>query len=144
MTGNDGQFKKGSIPWNKGVKGGGYEPTQFKKGHTPLNAKYDGYIVIRLDNRGVPQKHIREGKRRFEYLSRHNWRESFGEIPAGHCIRFKDGDTLNCDPENLECVSRTLNMLLNSKHRYTREVAEVKEVIVFINKTIKDNENENE
>lgn len=40
-----------------------------------------------------------------EYLHRYIWRKHNGEIPKGHHIHHKDGDPLNNDIENLECIS---------------------------------------
>jgi hypothetical protein len=91
-----------------------------------------------IDKRGVRQFKIRVSEANSEYLSRYNYRKAFGPIPKNHVIKFRDGDALNCDPSNLECVSRTLLMLLNSKHGYTRDIAEVKEVLCYIKQEIKD------
>ena len=112
--------------------------TMFKAGHKPHNTTCDGHISVTIDKRGVKQLRIRISEKNHEFLSRHNYRKAFGEIPRGHCIKFKDGNTLNCDPDNLECVSRTLHMLNNSKHGYTRDIAEVKEVICYIKQEIKE------
>src|SRR5690606_17523723 len=50
--------KKGSVPPNKGKKLSAemrakLEPTFFKKGHTPLNAKKNGEEVLRKDSKGT-------------------------------------------------------------------------------------------
>ena len=111
---------------------------RFKKGAVPHNTTCDGHISVTIDKRGVKQLRIRISEKNHEFLSRHNYRKAFGEIPPGGVIKFKDGDTMNCDPSNLECVSRVLHMLLNSKHRYTRDIAEVKEVICYIKQEIKE------
>ncbi len=139
-TGKQYRFLKGHIPWNAATVGVcGQHPntrkTQFKKGQPPKTALYDGAIRVRYHT-GVPAMFIRVGPNEWEPLSRHNWKKHFGPIPPGHVIRFKDGDPMNCDPSNLECVSKRLNMLINSKHGYTREQAEVKEVCVLINEHI--------
>jgi len=137
------RFKKGDVAWNKGKKGyitvtDAMRATMFKAGHKPHNTTCDGHISVTIDERGVKQLRIRISEKNHEYLSRHNYRKAFGGIPHGYCIKFKDGNTLNCDPDNLECVSRTLLMLLNSKHGYTRDIAEVKEVICYIKQEIKE------
>lgn len=36
-------------------------------------------------------------------LHRVVWEENFGPIPAGYKVYFKDGNSLNCKPENLYC-----------------------------------------
>jgi hypothetical protein len=140
------RFKPGHNSWNKGTKGKitvteGMKKNWFPSGHKPYNTTYDGCISQITDKQGRPQLKIRIGDAKHEHLSRHNYRKAFGAIPNSHMIKFKDGNTLNCDPSNLECVSKTLNMLINSKHGYTREVAEVKEVICYINNEIKEHHN---
>ena len=56
-NGLDCRFKPGHIPANKGKKGvGGWEPTQFKKGHKPHNCRPigteringDGYVDVKI------------------------------------------------------------------------------------------------
>ena len=142
-AGESTRFKKGQTPWNACTGGiAGKHPNsrkiQFKKGHLPKNTLRDGAITIRIDNRGVPQKMIRISPGKWVYLSRCNYEKFVGPIPKGHVIRFLDGDTMNCEPSNLECVSRRLNMLINSKHGYTREQAEVKDACCIINNIIQD------
>ena len=126
------RFKPGHESWNKGKAGSititeGMKKNWFPSGHKPHNTTFDGCISKITDKQGRTQLKIRISETRHEYLSRHNYRKAFGAIPNSHMIKFKDGNTLNCDPSNLECVSKTLNMLMNSKHGYTREIAEVKE-----------------
>lgn len=137
------QFKPGDIPVNRGKKKP-YEITEamrktfFVKGHKPMNAKSDGFVSVRKDKHGVLQKFVRLSENKWDSLARVNYRTYVGDIPEGGVIRFRDGDALNCEPENLELISKTLNMLLNSNHGYDRPVAEVKEVICFIKKEIKE------
>lgn len=80
---------------------------KFQKGHVPANAHKDGTIVIRLDNRGIGYKHIKvPGKRRMIMLHVYLWHEAHGKVPKSHAVVFKDGDTMNCTLENLECIHR--------------------------------------
>ena len=142
-AGKSTRFKKGQTPWNACTVGiAGVHPnsrrTQFKRGDLPYNTKHDGAVTIRIDNRGVPQKMIRISLGKWLFLSRYNYERHVGPIPEGHVIRFLDGDTMNCDPANLECVSKRLNMLLNSKHGFTRDQAEVREACCIINNIIQD------
>ena len=44
---------------------------------------------------------------------RHVWQLNNGPIPNGYNIRFKDGDKLNCDIDNLLMVSDCENIILN-------------------------------
>lgn len=118
-----GIFKKGHPAFNKGRKMPAElyakcAPTMFKKGQMPKNTREgDGAISIRYDNRGVPVKHIRVALGKWEYLARHVWREHNGEIPKGHIVVHKDGDSMNCDIGNLELISRADN----ARRNYSRE-----------------------
>lgn len=46
--------------------------------------------------------HLARGGKR---LHRAVWEHNNGPIPEGHHVHHKDGNTLNNDPENLECLS---------------------------------------
>lgn len=50
----------------------------------------------------------------YQRLSHFNWIKANGPIPSGAVIRLKDGDYLNCEPENLECITKAQNQLKNS------------------------------
>ena len=111
-----GRFKKGYRPWNKGLKGlnMGGEKTWFKKGHEPHNTKYDGCIAVRHHKRTNERyKYIRVAKGKWVLYHRYIYEKEYGAIPKGYIIRFKDGDTMNCTLENLECISRRENMERN-------------------------------
>lgn len=118
-----GVFKKGLVPFNKGKKMSRamYKkcaPTMFKKGQLPKNTKEaDGAITIRYDNRGVAVPHIRLSLGKWEYLARHVWRQANGEIPKGHIVIHKDGDSMNCEIDNLELISRADN----ARRNYSRD-----------------------
>ena len=142
------RFKKGDVPWNACTVGMvGVHPnsrrTQFKKGNLPKNTLTDGAVTIRTHNRGFREKFIRVGLGKWVPLARYNYGKFVGPIPKGGVVRFRDGDTMNCDPSNLECVSRQLNMLLNSKHGFTRGQAEVLEACGLIKDYINDKQCDN-
>ncbi|QLE02903.1 HNH endonuclease [Galbibacter sp. BG1] len=119
------QFKKGFTPFNKGKKQREYmsadaiKRTQkgwFKKGHSPHNERTDGYITERRDtNSGIVYKYIRLSKGEWQLLSRYNWEKNTGEeLTNDEVIRFKDGNSMNCDFENLEKVTTAENLMINS------------------------------
>ena len=106
-TGTDGKFKNGHVPTNKGKK----VPremqavaTQFKKGNMPPtyrpvgSERYDAYHGGQLIKTADPNV--------WEPKSRVVWREHHGEIPSGHVIVCRDGDSRNCDIENLACLQK--------------------------------------
>lgn len=111
-TGFTGQFNKGHIPFNKGVKGlklGGKE-TQFKKGNIPLNCmpvgservNGDGYIDVKI-------AHPNKWKGKHILV----WEEINGHVPPGYAVIFGDGDKRNFDINNLILVSRKQLLILN-------------------------------
>lgn len=117
------RFKPGIVPANKGKKMSPeqYEkalPTMFKKGRTNHNEAKDGDIRIRLDhaNRrgGTPYKWIRLAKGKWEMLHVNLWKKAHGPIPEGYIVVFKDGDSMNCELDNLEMITLAENMLRNS------------------------------
>lgn len=133
------QFKPGMIPWNKGLKGvtfGGKE-TQFKKGNKPHNTKYDGAISIRDG-----YKNIRISESKWKLLQREVWEQHNGPIPDGMIIAFKDGDSMNCDIDNLFMISREENMVRNSIHRYPEEIVATIRTRQMLNNRIKKLQNE--
>src|SRR5690606_8610057 len=102
---NAGYFKKGFTPWNKGKPHKGGEATQFKKGNLPHNTKFDGCIRVQPDKSGRRYKYIRVAKAKWMPLHRYIWAQVYGD-PGTNVIRFKDGNSMNCDIENLMLISR--------------------------------------
>lgn len=112
-SGVDGRYLPGHTPFNKGKKGvGGWEPTQFKKGHRPHNympvgserVNGDDYVDIKIaDPNKWRGKHILI------------WEEHNGPVPRGHAIIFGDRNNRNFDPDNLICVSKGQLATLNRK-----------------------------
>lgn len=133
IHGNKTRFKKGHVSWNKGLKGidiGGKE-TQFKKGHLPHNTRSNGEISIRKDKTGREYKYIRISLGKWKLLHRVIWEKEKGIIPDGMIVKFKNGNSLDCDIENLYLCSRSKNMDANTIHRYP---SELKKTIRLINK----------
>lgn len=131
-------FKKGHKPHNKGVamekwmsEDGIKKSAQgrFTKGHLSHNAKYDGAITPRYH---VKDKrtylYIRLGNSNWELLHRKVWMDANGPIPDGYLIAFKDGNSTNCELDNLYLMSRKDNMLKNSIHNLYPE--DIKKTII--------------
>lgn len=119
LTGRDGRLQKGSLPWNTGTKGV-CKPNSgsFQKGSKPNNQKpfghqricsKDGYALIKVDEVN-PHTGYRGRYRPKQHLI---WEAEYGPVPKGHVLRFIDGDKLNCDLDNLICVSQAVNNRLN-------------------------------
>lgn len=119
-SGKSGYFKKGSIPWNKGLKGTtNTNPGSFKPGQTPFNqsdvgtevVRDDGYIWVKIAN---PNKWIQ--KHRLLWINAH------GEIPAGQKLMFIDGNPNNITLGNLELITPHEVLKLNqNNYRNTPE-----------------------
>jgi hypothetical protein len=60
-----------------------------------------------------------------------------GPIPKGAIIRFKDGNKLNFDIENLILIDPKQNMELNTIHRYPEEMQSTMKTISKLKKIIK-------
>ena len=73
-------------------------------GSERINSK-DGYIMIKVAEPNV-----------WRLKQRVIWEEIHGPIPDDCVIRFLDGDKTNMDPENLVCVSRNINRIVNQKN----------------------------
>ena len=121
------RFKKGHISHNKGQKVSKrvynlMKPTMFKKGNLPHNTKPVGTISIRKDSDHRGYKYIKIAVHKWVLLHRHIWTEAHGDIPADCILRFKDGDTHNCDLDNLELVTKEKNMILNSIQNYPENI----------------------
>lgn len=92
--------------------------TRFKKGNKPANTKNGtGYVSIRYDSRKTPYKFIKLADGEWVMLSTYLWEQEYGKIPKKHIICFKDGDTLNCELENLECITMAENLRRNNYNR---------------------------
>lgn len=106
------RWKKGHTPFNKGkhieefMSAEGItrsSRTRFQKGHHPVNTKpigyertgTDGYIYIKVAmGRKMVLKH------------RWLWAQTYGEVPDGYCVAFRDGNRSNCEIGNLYLLSR--------------------------------------
>lgn len=145
---NSGCFKKGSIPWNKGVTGYmGANRTSFKPGNLPPNTRElysertnkDGLIEIKVDINKWISKH------------RYVWEQYHKrEVPKGKVVMFLDGNNRNFEIDNLKLISRGALLILNRKYRHIlkdkelmRSCVDLSELIYAIGKRKKTEENEN-
>ena len=132
-TGTGGYFKKGSTPWNKGLKGYmGANKTSFKKGTIPPNQvpigtesiTKGGYIKVKV---GEPNK--------WKLKQRYIYEQHYGEIPKSHNVIFADKNIRNFDINNLVLVSKAEMLILNN-NKLIFEDKELTKVGVNIAKVI--------
>lgn len=115
------RFSKNHTPFNKGKRQVEYisaekieacKKTQFISGQNPHNLKYDGHIAIR-ESKGLRYAWIRLNKGKYVLLHRYVYESVYGKISSGTNIQFRDGNTLNCHPENLYLISRKDQVRIN-------------------------------
>ena len=132
-TGTGGYFKKGSTPWNKGLKGYmGANKTSFKKGTIPPNQvpigtesiTKGGYIKVKV---GEPNK--------WKLKQRYIYEQHYGEIPKDYNVIFADKNIRNFDINNLLLVSKAEMLILNN-NKLIFEDKELTKVGVNIAKVI--------
>ena len=109
---NSMAFKKGRIPWNKGIRGTHFSPaTEFKRGQKGINWLPVGSIKTRTEwHNSLPSERrwikIAEPNK-WSLLAIHIWTKRKGSIPKGMLIHHKDFDYLNDDFKNLQMLTRS-------------------------------------
>lgn len=130
-TGLTGQFNKGNISSNKGMKGicaKGCEKTWFKKGQKPINHKPVGSERVNVD--GYVETKVAEPNK---WRLKHQvvWEEHNGSIPKGYAVIFGDGNPQNLDINNLILVSRKQLLILN-RNKLIQKDADLTRTAVII------------
>ena len=124
LTGRNGQYKQGHIPLpNAHAKGP--NKGSFKKGQVSLNARAVG--ATRINVEGYIEIKTRQ-PRTWEQLHAVNWRTKNGPVPKGMCISFIDGDKNNTQLDNLELISRNVNLQIN-RLQHPSQSPELRQVI---------------
>ncbi len=128
------EFKKGSIPANKGTKGMmKANRTSFVKGQVPANHKpvgseritKDGYIEIKITE---PNK--------WALKHRVVWQENKGPISKGFIVVFNDNNKLNVSIDNLRIITLKENMTRNSIMRFPEELRKTIKAVSKLKKQI--------
>jgi hypothetical protein len=132
LTGRTGHFEKGSKPFNAGKKGlTTANATSFKKGQVPVNHRPVGSVRIDAKDGYTLVKTAEPDQWQPKHLV--NWEAKHGPVPQSMAIRFIDTDKSNCEPENLELVSRLELCRLNT-HGYTQAPDELKPALRLLAK----------
>lgn len=114
-SGLTGQYQKGCVPWNKGMKGcsTGGRSTQFRPGHMPHNTRPENYESVDIDG----YVHIKPPGEKYMILKhRWIWEQAYGPIPPGHCLIFLDRNKQNCSLNNLALITRAEHARMCQKH----------------------------
>lgn len=138
-SGLTGHYEKGQKAWNLGVTGYmGANATSFKPGQIPANIKplgteridtKDGFVLIKIAEpnpyTGTPT--------RYKHKHVHVWEQEHGPVPKGHVVALRDGNKLNCEPDNLMLLTRGELLALNT-HGYKDAPAELKPSLLALAK----------
>lgn len=143
------QFGPGHESYNKGKKMPEEQKAKvahswFKKGHQPHNTKADGVISIRTDSKSKREyKYIRIGLGKWKEYHIYRWEKFRGPVPDGKILRFKDGNSLNCNISNLDLIDRTEHMLRSTAKRRDLpiEIIKTNSIIKKLRKTIHEKQN---
>lgn len=121
-----GQFQKGQVSWNKGKKMSPSqykksEPTMFKKGNIPANARAIG--SERIDKNGYVLIKIQDGHKNKNWIRKHRYlyEQVYGEIPEGHKIIFADGNNRNFELDNLVLISNAEELIMNRNNLFKQD-----------------------
>ena len=107
----DCRIKKGSTPWNKGIKGYmGANKTSFKKGNIP--AQYREVGSERINKDGLIEVKVKDPNI-WKHKHRYIYEQNIGEIKKGNVIIFLDGNNRNFSTDNLIQVTRNQLLTLN-------------------------------
>ncbi len=116
-----GCFRKGQPTWNKGLSyqpGGRTKESQFRPGQKPSNTAPIGAETE--DKDGYLKRKVRDdapagmSRKNWKFVHVLKWEEYHGvPVPAGHVIRFRNGDKRDFSEANLVLVSMAENAVLN-------------------------------
>ena len=139
VSGRTGRFEQGSVSWNKGTKGlTSRNRTTFSAGSVPLNRKpigsericsKDGFILVKI---AEPNPYT-SAQTRYKHKHIWLWEQTYGPVPEGCCVAFRDANKLNCDLDNLMLVTRAELLRLNQLG-YKEMPDELKPTVLMLSK----------
>lgn len=114
MRNEKGQFVKGVITWNKGIKGLNFSPkTQFKVGEFvgETHPSWKGGVqLIKKDC-----AYLWDGANKRKRRPRAVWEQYHGTLPNGYVVIHLDRNKDNDDINNLKAISRKELLRLNQQ-----------------------------
>lgn len=138
LSGPDGRFQSGMVPWNLGKTGYmGANRTSFRKGRKPQTWRPVG--SERMDSDGQLWRKVadtRNKKRDWKPVKDLVWERWRGRIHRGQFVVHKDRDRQNFRLKNLVLVNRVENMKRNTYHRYPKEIARLIQLRGALNRQI--------
>ena len=145
-AGKHTRYDKGHVPFNKGIKCPNLvltnaAATMFKKGNKPSNTREANATSIRTDSSGKKYHYSKIADSKWVLTHRLMWEQANGPIPPKHVVRFIDGDTLNLQLTNLECIPMSENANRNTIHRFPDDLKKVIRLKAKLNKHIKNKTN---
>jgi len=145
-AGRNSRFEKGRKPWNEGKKCPNLlltnaAKTMFKPGRKPKNTREPNATSIRTDSHGRKYQYSKIEDSKWVLTHRLMWEQANGPIPAKHIVRFIDGNTMNLDLSNLECIPMAENATRNTLHRFPDDLKKVIRLKAKLNKHIKNKQN---
>lgn len=123
----NGQFKKGRKPFNKGKKWSDYMSEEgqekvrknlFKKGNITYNTRPVGDERIDAKDHYVYIKIAEPNK--WQLKHRYIYKQKYGKIPKGYNLIFADGNKYNFDLDNLILVSNAELLIMNRRGLYKK------------------------
>lgn len=138
----DSRYKKGHKSWCAGMKGlriPGSEKGWFKKGQKsttekPLGSEYtsDGYVMVKVKMNGPRDK-------RWKLKHVLIWEKYNGPVPKDNVVTFLDGNKRNFDINNLACIRKGVNSVLNKKklRSENKEIFEARVAQIELDQKIK-------
>ena len=81
---------------------------------------------------------IKDGSRSWRALHVILWEDAHGRVPPGHCLRFRDGDSLNVDLDNIELITRAENMRRNTIHHLPAPLRNTIALLGTLNRSIRE------
>jgi hypothetical protein len=145
-AGKNTRYPKGHVPFNKGIKCPNLRitnaaATMFKKGHKPFNTREANATSIRKDKVNRLYHYTKIADSKWVLTHRMTWEQANGPIPAKHIVRFIDGNTMNLELSNLECIPMSENANRNTIHRFPDDLKKVIRLKAKLNKHIKNKTN---